>query len=158
MTSACHDQPVRRWILGAALLLLPGLGLLAGGIFELVVQRTGTPAKARVLECHDVAGKIGSGVCAGMWVEGGSLVAGDGHVVTGTIDGADPGDVGKTLDVRLSGGRAYTTSLRIPIILLVAGLALLGLWIRYVMTSFLAGRRSQTGAEPDAAEPSSGLT
>lgn len=56
--------------------------------------------------------------------------------------------------MRLSGGRAYTTSLQLPIILLVAGLALLGLWIRYVMSGF---RRSPAAAEPAAAKPSSAL-
>jgi hypothetical protein len=50
------------------------------------------------------------------------LVGGEGHVVRGTVDGASADDVGKTIDVRLAGGRAYTTSLRIPIILLTLGL------------------------------------
>jgi hypothetical protein len=54
-------------------------------------------------------------------VKGGSLLDG-GHVVIGTIDGASRSDVGKKIDVRLSGGRAYTTSLRLPVILLVIGL------------------------------------
>ena len=34
---------------------------------------------------------------------GGSLVSGNGHVGIGSIDGADSGDVGKTIDVRIHG-------------------------------------------------------
>jgi hypothetical protein len=56
-------------------------------------------------------------------VAGGSLVGGNGHVVHGTIDGASHGDIGKGIEVRLSGDRAYTTSLRLPIILFCIGLA-----------------------------------
>jgi hypothetical protein len=63
---------------------------------------------------------------------GGSLLAG-GQVVTGMVDGADSGDLGHTLDVRLSGGTAYTTSLRVPIILIVIGLALTVLGARLVL-------------------------
>lgn len=55
-------------------------------------------------------------------VVGGSLVSGHGHVVTGSIDGASSGDVGKTLDVTIGGNHAYTRSLRLPIVLLVIGL------------------------------------
>jgi hypothetical protein len=118
--------------------LLPGLALLGGGIYEVVVQRTGTPATARITECHKVGGRYRTDSCRGTWVEGGSLVGGKGHVVIGTVDGADGGDVGKTLDVRLSGGRAYTTSLRIPIILIASGLVLGGLGARAALR---AGRR-----------------
>ena len=130
-----------------ALLALPGLGLIAGGVHELFVLRTGEPAQARVIECHDTAGKYGAGSCTGMWVEGGSLLAG-GRVVTGTIDGAAPDDVGKTLDVRLSGGRAYTTSLRMPVLLLGFGFAFLGMWV-WVVRGML--RKRAAAAAPTAA-------
>lgn len=125
----CDDAAVRRRLAGIVLLSLPGLAMLAGGIYELVVLRTGEPARARITQCFDVAGRYGSDTCEGMWVEGGSLVFGNGHVVTGTVDGATPGDLGKTIDVRLAGGRAYTTSLRIPIVLLVGGAILTGIWL-----------------------------
>jgi hypothetical protein len=110
-------------ILLVSLLLVGGLGMLAGGIHQIVVKETGARAQARITECHRSGGRYRSDVCTGMWVAGGSLLAG-GHVVTGTVDGADSGDLGDTLDVRLSGGTAYTTSLRVPIILIVIGLAL----------------------------------
>ena len=105
-----------------AVLLLAGLGLLAGGIFEIVVQQTGTSAKVTVVECHDTAGKYGGSSCTGTWVAGGDLVDGNGHVVIGTVDGAGPQDIGRTIHARLAGGRAYTTSLRVPIILPSMGL------------------------------------
>jgi hypothetical protein len=40
-----------------------------------------------------------------------------GHVVLGSIDGADETDQGKTLDVVVHGDRAYTHSLTIPLVL-----------------------------------------
>src|SRR4051812_35637299 len=96
--------------------------MLGGGVFLVVVQATGEPAQARVTDCHKGGGRYRSDVCSGTWVTGGSLLAG-GRVVIGTVDGADSGDIGHTLDVRLNGDRAYTTSLRVPIVLIVLGLA-----------------------------------
>jgi hypothetical protein len=133
---------VRRRIVTLAVLLLPGLGLVAGGIHELVALRTGTPARATVVACHDTAGKYGSGTCTGTWVEGGSLLEG-GHVVSGTIDGAGPSDVGKRVDVRLSGGRAYTTSYRIPVVLFFGGAVFLGLWAS-ILRGMLRRRKGST--------------
>jgi hypothetical protein len=105
-----------------AVVFLGGFGMLGGGVFLLVVRETGEPAQARITECHDSGGRYHSDVCTGTWVKGGSLLEG-GRVVIGTVDGADSSDIGKTLDVRLSGDRAYTRSLRVPIVLLVLGLA-----------------------------------
>jgi hypothetical protein len=59
-------------------------------------------------------------------------------VVLGTVDGADPGDIGRTIDVRLSGDRAYTTSLRVPIVLIVLGLAVTAFGVRLL---WMARRR-----------------
>jgi len=110
----------RRAYLAPVVVLVAGLAFLAGGIFELVVQETGRPARATIVDCEDVAGKYGGSTCRGTWVAGGSLLEG-GHVVIGTVDGATRSDLGHSIDVRLSGGRAYTTSLRVPIILLALG-------------------------------------
>jgi hypothetical protein len=104
------------------LVVVMSAGFIGGGIFMLVVQRTGERTTATVSDCvHRRSGKATTDYCTGTWVEGGSVFAG-GRVVRGTIDGAGPGDIGEKVDVRLSGGRAYTTSLRLPIILLVIGL------------------------------------
>jgi hypothetical protein len=64
--------------------------------------------------------------------------------VTGTVDGADRGDLGHTLDVRLSGGTAYTTSLRVPIILIVIGLALTVFAVRLVWIAVRGNRGRPT--------------
>jgi hypothetical protein len=102
--------------------VLFSLVLLGGGAYVLFTQRTGTPARATVTECNQSRRNV---VCSGTWVAGGGLVGGDGRVVLGTIDGASSDDLGQTIDVRLSGDRAYTTSLRLPLILLGSGVTVL---------------------------------
>jgi len=96
---------------------------VAGAISVIVAQRTGEVAEARIVECRTVGGRYRSASCTGMWVAGGSLLEG-GRVERGTVEGATRGDIGKTLDVRISGDRAYTPSLRTPIVLGCIGLAL----------------------------------
>ena len=130
-------------ILLVALVFLGGLGMLGGGIFLVVVQVTGEPATARITECHDSGGRYHSDVCQGTWVAGGSLLAG-GRVVIGTVDGADSGDIGKTIDVRLSGDRADTPSLRVPVILLVIGAALTAFGVRLLVIARRRPRMSPT--------------
>jgi hypothetical protein len=130
-------------VLLVSLLLLGGLGMLAGGIYEVIVKETGERTTARITECHKTGGRYRSDVCTGMWVAGGSLLAG-GQVITGTVDGADSGDLGHTLDVRLSGGTAYTTSLRVPIILIVIGLALTVFGARLVLIAVRGNRGSRS--------------
>jgi hypothetical protein len=132
---------VKGRLLGAlvvGLFLLGGLGMVAGGVYQVIVRETGERATARVTECHKSGGRYRSDVCSGTWVAGGSLLAG-GHVVLGTIDGADSGDLGRTIEVRLSGERAYTTSLRVPIILIVIGLGIAALGVR-LLTTFVRRR------------------
>jgi hypothetical protein len=130
-------------LLGAVvvgLFLLGGLGMVAGGVYNVVVRETGEHARARVTECHKSGGRYRSDVCSGKWIAGGSLLDG-GHVVLGTIDGASSGDLGQTIDVRLSGDRAYTTSLRVPIILIVLGLGIAFVGVRLL----LVRRRPMSG-------------
>ena len=105
-------------IVGFAAVTLIGLATVGGGVFLIVQRETGERVKATVTSCTG-SGKYES--CDGSWVAGGSLVGGNGHVVLGTIDGASRDDIGKTLDVTVDGDRAYTRSLRVPIILLVLG-------------------------------------
>ena len=130
-----ENQAVKGKLLGAlvvGLFLLGGLGMVAGGVYQVIVRETGERATARVTECHKSGGRYRSDVCSGTWVSGGSLLAG-GHVVLGTIDGADSGDLGDRIEVRLSGSRAYTTSLRVPIILIVLGLGIAGVGVRLLV-------------------------
>jgi hypothetical protein len=100
------------------------VALVGGGAFILFTQRTGARAQATVTGCDQSRRSI---VCTGTWVAGGDLVGGEGRVVRGTIDGAGTADLGRTIDVRLSGDRASTTSPRLPLILLGSGLTVLAL-------------------------------
>jgi hypothetical protein len=92
------------------------LGFIGGGVFILLTQQTGPSAQATVTDCPRVGRTAYS--CNGTWR------AADGRVVRGTIDGVNSGDVGGTVDVRLSGNRAYTTSRRLPLVLIGLGLTL----------------------------------
>jgi hypothetical protein len=122
------------------LVFLGGLGMLGGGTYLVVVQLTGEEAQARITDCHRSGGRYRSDVCNGTWVAGGSLLEG-GRVVLGTVEGADSDDIGKTLDVRLSGDRAYTRSWRVAVILIGFGLALTIVGIRLVWMMRTASRR-----------------
>ncbi len=100
---------------------LGGLGMIAGGVTSIVHKESGMEAQATITGCHLLNDFHSTYQCDGSWVEGGSLVGGNGHVVLGVVDDAEPSDIGKTIDVRVSGDEAYTPSLRVPIILLVLG-------------------------------------
>jgi hypothetical protein len=132
-------------ILLLVLVLGGGLAMVGGGVYLVVVQETGTPATARITDCHKSGGRYRSDVCAGTWTAGGSLLDG-GRVVIGTVEGADRGDVGRTLEVRLSGDRAYTRSLRVAIILGVIGLALTAAGVRLLWMMV----RARRGPRPSA--------
>jgi len=96
--------------------------MIGSGVFLLVQRQTGPRASATVADCvRTGAGRYASTHCTGSWVVGGSLLDG-GHVVVGTIDGAETGDVGKTLDVTLRGDTAYTRGLALPLLLIGLGL------------------------------------
>jgi hypothetical protein len=113
------------WFLRSIFILfvLTAIGVLAGGVFLIVQRQTGTRARATVAECHLVTGGGGHATdeCTGSWIVGGSLLAG-GHVVVGDIQGAERRDIGKTLDVTVRGGTAYTRGLGLPIGLTAGGL------------------------------------
>jgi hypothetical protein len=120
---------------------LCGLGLIAGGVTSIVHKESGEATRATVTDCQKVIGQHTTFECNGSWVEGGDLVGGNGHVVLGNIDDATPSDVGKTIDVRVSGDHAYTPSLRVPIILLVLGVLIAG---ASVAVAIGAGRQPAT--------------
>jgi hypothetical protein len=124
--AALPSRPRVTWFAKACIvfLLLASIGIGAGGVYLTIVQFTGTPARATVAECvQDSDARYPSVTydCTGTWVIGGDLVGGNGHVVVGTVDGVDNTDVGKTIDVRLSGGEAYAQSLVLPLILMGLG-------------------------------------
>jgi len=141
---------VKGWIPVALLLTLVfggGLGMLFGGTFLIVVQETGTPATARIIECHKGGGRYRSDVCTGLWTVGGSLLE-NGRMVTGTVEGAGSDDLGKSLNVRLSGSRAYTKSWRVAIILLVLGAGVTALGVRLVWMLIAARRKRAAAPQP----------
>jgi hypothetical protein len=118
---------------------LAGLGMIAGGVVSIHHKESGAEAKATIASCQQVFSAHATTYdCYGTWVEGGSLVGGNGHVIYGLVDDAEPSDIGKTLNVRVSGDHAYTPSLRVPIILLVLG-GLLA--IGSVVIAIAAGRQ-----------------
>jgi hypothetical protein len=127
------------------IVFLGGLGMLGGGIYLGAVQLTGTEAEARITDCHRSPGRYRSDTCTGTWVAGGSLLEG-GRVVIGTVEGAESDDVGKTLDVRLSGDRAYTKSWTTAVILLAFGVALTAVGVRLVWMMVRARRAPRASA------------
>ena len=98
-----------------AVVLLVGLGVVAGGFSVFADQRSGTPGTAKVSECTGGRKYQPAIRCSGSWVTGGALVA------------------GKTIAVRIHGtDHATKPSLATPLALwglggAVAALALAGL-------------------------------
>ncbi len=112
----------RAYALGSIVAVIMAAALLWPGIFFLVQRQTGPRASATVGDCVTTgAGRYASTHCTGSWIVGGSLLDG-GHVVVGSINGADQSDVGKTIDVTLRGDEAYTRGLALPLLLIGLGL------------------------------------
>jgi hypothetical protein len=84
-------------------------------------QKTGTPVQASITSC---SGGRRSQVCRGSWTL-------DGRVHLGEIEGVSRVDLGKRIEVRAWDDRAIKPGLRLPIILLVIGLAFLGLGAKW---------------------------
>lgn len=123
---APHRRPP--WLF--LIVLAMGVAVFAGGFVTYADQRSGTDGKAKVSECTGGRKYQPAIRCRGTWVTGGALVAGDGRVVVGQVEGAGYGDVGKTIDVRIHGtDHATKPSLTTPLVLwgLGGGVALLAL-------------------------------
>jgi hypothetical protein len=120
---------MRRLVFASVVLFIIGGLILYEGGRLIWLGRSGGRAQATVGNC-DVsgAGRSRKVDCTGAWTVGGSLLEG-GHVVTGSIIGAETDDVGKTLDVTIIGEEAYTASflhIALPIIMGLGCLSLLG--------------------------------
>jgi hypothetical protein len=116
---------------GPVVIVLFGIGMSVGAVLSYQDSHSGRPAKVKVSDCTGHSGRYTHNLrCTGAWVTGGSLLDG-GHVVIGTIDGANRGDIGKTIDVRIHGDRATKPTLRVSIILALFGIpsALFGLYL-----------------------------
>jgi TRAP-type C4-dicarboxylate transport system permease small subunit len=111
-----------------------GLAMIIGGFSKYADQTSGTPGTAKVSSCtqgYNTKYVHRASTCTGSWIAGGDLVAGHGRVAVGTIEGADSGDEGKTIDVRIHGSdHATVPDLKTPIILWILGALVLGfgLW------------------------------
>jgi hypothetical protein len=114
------------------ILLAAGLGLTYGGFTVYRDQHTGTAGTAKVTGCTGGSGKYDRAVhCRGIWTVGGDPVFGPGRFATGRVEGADYGDIGKTVDVRIHGSdHATVPKLSTAIMWWVLGgsLSLLSLW------------------------------
>ena len=115
----------KRGTLVASIVILAIGGLLIGGGFSKYADaHSGTPGKAKVTSCtQPVNTKYykKASTCSGSWTVGGSLLDG-GHVAVGDIEGADHGDVGKTIDVRIHGAdHATVPGIGTPILLWIMG-------------------------------------
>lgn len=97
--------------------LLIALGLFAAGAAYVVYEHTGAPARVTVTQCLP---KTKGYDCTGLW----SPATGPAQAVT--VDGADYGDVGHTLDVHVhSGSRATTNDMGAPVFFFVPGVFVL---------------------------------
>jgi hypothetical protein len=138
-----------------AVIALGGLGLVAVGVVQIHNKQSGARAKATVTNCERVGGVHTVDQCNATWVAGGSLVGGNGHVVLGPIDDANSDDIGKTLNVRIRGDHAYTSSLRVPIILIAIGLYVA---ITGVLVAIKLGRPTRRRARRKPPAPVRGET
>ena len=91
----------------AALVLLAIGALLAyGGFSNYADQHSGVAGEAKVTHCtqpHNTKYVHEASRCTGSWVVGGDLITGNGRLAVGRIEGANPRDEGKTIDVRIHG-------------------------------------------------------
>lgn len=107
-------DPKRQLLVLLALAVTFGAVFVGGAAYVLTQQRTGEPVTVTVTECQQGRRTL---ACYGTWTEGDT-------VRSGIVENANSDHVGQELSARSSGERAYLPSLRLPIILLVVGLAL----------------------------------
>lgn len=116
------------------------VALLWAGTISLVQRETGARMQVKVDDC-DVKwqGQYRYVYCTGTWIVGGPLSE-NGHVVVGSVEGADTDDVGKMIDVTLSpdGETAYTRDVRVPVILLATGAGFVVLFLWWLRLMLLA--------------------
>jgi hypothetical protein len=127
--------------------------VFGAGVFLLVQRQTGPRASATVDRCVTRGtGRRAQTYCTGSWIVGGSLLAG-GHVVVGTIQGAEQSDEGKTLDVTLRGDTAYSRGLALPLVLVALGSLLGAGTARFIATAFGKRNARRTGARKRKSPP-----
>lgn len=108
-----------RWLI--AFLAVSGLGFFAGSAWSYLDEHSGRSAEATVTKCEPDKGhrRSTTAYCVGRWTV-------DGRTRTGDVYNAKPGDVGKTLAVRLHGDHASRPRLWVTLGLAVMGAFVLG--------------------------------
>ncbi len=129
------------WV-GVILVLLWVIGFGGGAAWIVYSQVSGEPATAVVSECEHRS-KPQSYVCTGTWTLDGTTTS------TGIVEGASSDDEGKEIEVRVKGERAYTLSLRLPIILAAIALSVPVL----AVIAAIQGRRARRRADQPDGHP-----
>ena len=138
-------------------LILMAAGLIVPGIFFLVQRETGTRGVATVDSCDATGtGRFERTECSGTWVVGGSLLD-KGSIVVGTIQGAEDSDVGKTIDVTLSGDQAYSRDPKLPLLLIGFGLVALAFAV-FIVVGYFRQRRAAVAAAGGVQAPDGGAS
>jgi hypothetical protein len=124
-----------------ALFFVVGALMLGGAVWSYVDEHSGRAARAHVTNCYSPGTARYRGVyCSGTWTV-------DGRTVSGDIFNGVMGDEGKTLSVRVHGGRATKPTLWVSIGLAVFGAMIIGFGI------WLAGRVRRQGSASSGASP-----
>ena len=108
-----------------ALFIVGGSLMVGGAAWSYIDEHSGKSARAKVTDCYSRGSGKGSAVyCSGTWTV-------DGRTVSGDIYNGRMGDEGKTLSVRVHGGRATKPTLWVSIALGIMGAAItgLGIWL-----------------------------
>lgn len=133
VTSTAKPAPV----LAVLLVLVWLLGFGGGAAWIVYSQVSGEATTATVTDCERT-GKPATYTCRGSWALDDSVRTG------GVIEGVSEDDVGDEVEVRVKGERAYSLSLRLPIILGVIALSVPVL----ALVAVVRGRRSPPITEP----------
>src|SRR5215212_2736021 len=111
--------------------------MLAGAAWTYVDEHSGKSARAKVTDCYSPGTAKYRGVyCSGTWTV-------DGRTVSGDIFNGRMSDEGKTLSVRVHGGRATKPTLWVSIGLAVMGVFVLGMGV-IVLRAFRRQRPQPT--------------
>lgn len=145
-TPDAQPTPKSAPLVGVVLVLLWVVGFGSGAVWIVYSQVSGEPTTAVLEECEHRS-KPQSYVCRGTWTLDGTTTT------NGIIEGASSDDEGEEIEVRVKGERAYTLSLRLPIIL---GVIALSVPVLAVGSMIQARRARHRGAGQDPPDGQAG--
>ena len=108
------------------------------------------------MEMHLVAEGLRKLATVARLVATGSLLD-KGSIVVGTIQGAEDSDVGKTIDVTLSGDQAYSRDPKLPLLLIGFGLVALAFAV-FIVVGYFRQRRAAVAAAGGVQAPDGGAS